>query len=175
MVERAPFGGGAFLLRQVLVCAFAGIEADQVVELVAVGPGGLEETSVPQAFQGGFGAVVGPVGQGGGGGGGVGGQAEQAQQGQQVGGVAAGGFFSEAVVADRDAGANGQVGVLQHVQASGGVGQPYFQVGQGPVGAGRQAGADDPQGEGETAAQVDDPLGRLRFGAYPVGSGQAGQ
>ncbi|TDE19881.1 hypothetical protein E1295_47495, partial [Nonomuraea mesophila] len=72
MVQHSLYGGGALLLGQVLVRPFAGIKADQVMELVAVRPGGFDKAGVLKAFQGGFRAAVRPAGQGGGCGGGVG-------------------------------------------------------------------------------------------------------
>ncbi|GAA2857877.1 hypothetical protein GCM10020220_053860 [Nonomuraea rubra] len=105
----------------------------------------------------------------------MGGRVEKAEQGEQMDGVLAGGLLLEVLEADGDAGSDGQVGMLQRVQAAGGVGEPVGEIGQCPVGAGGQTRRRDAQGEGQATAEPDDPPGSLGLGVDPAGAGDPGQ
>src|SRR5690606_9089481 len=100
--------------------------------------------------------------------------AESAEQrgGPPVGGAVAG---AQGEVVGLDAGAHRAVPAAQGVQSVVFVVQQSGEGGQGPLAAGEQSSARDPQGQRLVVAQPCDPLRGLGFGADPPGAAERGQ
>ncbi|GAA3223978.1 hypothetical protein [Nonomuraea helvata] len=79
------------------------------------------------------------------------------------------GFAQEVLEADRDAVADGQIGMFEGVEAAVGVCELIGQTGQSPIGPGAQACRRDAEREGEAAALLDDLLRRFRLATDPAG------
>jgi hypothetical protein len=164
-------------IRVLLGGVVAGMQADEVVELVTAWAWGLQQVDVDQPLQHGQGGGLGLVQEPGGGGdvevGSVG-QAEQPEPGCSilVNVVRA---SLEGLQGDVEGGPHGQPFGGELIESVAGVSQSAGKLADRPAGPGGQPGAGDPEGQRQAAAQPHHLGGGLRLGGDPGGADDAAQ